>query len=840
MGSSAAVAARRGRILRDPATARTLVLAAGLLIAAGALTPSALHSAPPLPGTVHLTWWSLGILFAVAELSVFHVEVARQAHTFSLSEFPFVLGLLFAAPLALLTGRLLGQAATLVLRDRQPPLKLAFNLSLFAAETTAVLAVNRILTGSASGVLPRTCGAAVVSVILGGALSAALVWLVMRWHAASLAPRRVVFLSTVTAASNASLAVMASVLAVHAVWALAPLGLVAAVVVAAYVGYNRLTRRYAGLQTLYEFTRLTGTASGARTGLGTAIDQARRALRAEDAWIEPIGPDPVLAPADRPAFPEPLRHQVVEEGRTVVVPRVAREEASRAVLTLYRVSDLMAAPLVDSTGTVIGIFLVADRLTDVSSFDHEDGRLFNTLAAQAGIAVENAGLVERLHQQIAAREHEAGHDVLTGLPNRSYFARQLQQVLAASDEHCSVLLMDLDQFKEINDTLGHHVGDHVLRAIADRLRGAVGDRGIVARLGGDEFAVLLPGATGPEPALEVARDIRTAVTEPVRVSSLMLGVGASIGVALRPEHGDDQIALMQHADVAMYVAKGSQDRVRVYDPEDDWSSELRLQLAAEMPGAIRAGRFEVHYQPIARLGGLEVPTVEALARWEHPQLGSLPPQEFIPIAERTGAILALTRFVLDRSLAQCRTWRDRGLPIRVAVNLSVHVMLNRGWPDEVVNLLHRHRLPGEALTLEITETALMSDPGRIVPAMRRLADAGVTFGIDDFGTGYSSLSYLRRMPISEIKIDKSFVRSMTSDDALRSIVRSVVDLGKSLHMHTVAEGVEDQHTLDCLATIGCDFVQGNYVCEPRNADDLTVWLRDGGTARTEIAVCPLT
>jgi diguanylate cyclase (GGDEF)-like protein len=381
--------------------------------------------------------------------------------------------------------------------------------------------------------------------------------------------------------------------------------------------------------------------------------------------------------------------------------------------------------------------------------------------------------------------------------------------------------MDLDQFKEVNDTLGHQTGDRLLQEIGDRLRATVGDRGLVSRLGGDEFAVLVTDPAAVAEAERLAHEVFSAVAQPVQLSAVMLAVGASIGVALQPDHGHDPSTLLQRADVAMYGAKRAQDPVAVYSPSHDWNSELRLRLAGEIRGALATRQFGVHYQPIVQAGGGRIEKVEALARWNHPELGELSPDQFIPIAERTGMIEPLTLYVLDVALAQCRQWQSLGLDVRVAVNLSIQVMLDTEWPDRVLELLRRHDVDPSRLALEITETTIMSDPGRTVPAMRRLTDVGVQVAIDDFGTGYSSLSYLQRLPVSEIKIDKSFVAPMATDPTRRSIVRSVVELAHSLNMSTVAEGVEDQRTLDYLVAIGCDLVQGHWLSRPLPASELT-------------------
>jgi diguanylate cyclase (GGDEF)-like protein len=391
--------------------------------------------------------------------------------------------------------------------------------------------------------------------------------------------------------------------------------------------------------------------------------------------------------------------------------------------------------------------------------------------------------------------------------------------------------MDLDQFKEVNDTLGHHTGDLLLQEVTHRLTAAVGPEDVVARLGGDEFAVLMPRIEDEQDALDLAARVHAAMDRPIRMGALLLEIGASIGVALRPDHADDVARLLQRADVAMYAAKVADQPVALYDELADWNSPRRLQLAGELRGALAARQFVVCYQPIGRVGDGRVVSAEALVRWQHPSLGELPPDEFIPIAERSGMIGALTEYVLDQALADCRTWLDAGLDLRVAVNLSVRVLRDAEWPIKVAALLRTHGLRPDRLVLEITESGIMSDPEGMIRVLDQVAATGVAFSIDDFGTGYSSLAYLQQLPIKEIKIDKSFVRPMPVNPGAAGIVRSVVDLARNLHLDVVAEGVEDDVTLRMLASVNCPSLQGFHLCTPQPAADLARWLAErGGTA----------
>jgi diguanylate cyclase (GGDEF)-like protein len=492
-----------------------------------------------------------------------------------------------------------------------------------------------------------------------------------------------------------------------------------------------------------------------------------------------------------------------------------------------------------SDGDVIGTLLVADRLGETSSFDADDERLFTAIAAQAGVAVEHGRLLAQLHREIRAREHEALHDALTGLPNRVLFTRVLGATLERArtdDVRFAVLLMDLDQFKDVNDTLGHHNGDLLLQEVTRRLTASVEPGDLVARLGGDEFAVLRPRIDAVQDALDLAARMQAEMDRPIRLGSLLLEIGASIGVALRPDHADDAGRLMQRADVAMYAAKCAGQPVALYDDQADWNSPLRLQLAGELRGALAGRQFIVCYQPIGRVADGRIVAAEALVRWAHPTFGKLPPDDFIMIAERAGMIGPLTEYVLDQALADCRAWLDAGLDLRVAVNLSVRVLRDVEWAAKVSGLLEAHGVRPDRLVFEITESAIMSDPESMIRVLNQVAATGVSFSIDDFGTGYSSLAYLQRLPITEIKIDKSFVRPMPVDPGAAGIVRSVVDLARNLHLGVVAEGVEDEVTLRGLATINCPSLQGFHLCAPQPAADLIRWLVERGTPVGEPAL----
>jgi diguanylate cyclase (GGDEF)-like protein/PAS domain S-box-containing protein len=416
----------------------------------------------------------------------------------------------------------------------------------------------------------------------------------------------------------------------------------------------------------------------------------------------------------------------------------------------------------------------------------------------------------------ARLEHQALYDSLTGLPNRAVFYDRLAQAvaLARRDEKTfAALLLDLDRFKDVNDTFGHHYGDLLLQHVGARLRGVLRESDTIARLGGDEFAALLPGAD-ERGAIRAAGKILVALEEPFSVEGQMLDVGASIGIVLFPEHGDEAIVLLQRADVAMYLAKRGASSYALYAPHEDQYSLRRLTLIGELRQSIAHRQLSLHYQPIVRCATGRIEQVEALARWPHPRYGMIPPAEFIPLAEHTGLIKLLSQAVLRDALHQCRAWYEAGMRTRVAVNLSARNFADDHLPDLIAQAVRTAAASFSWLEVEITESTVMADPERTLGLLRRLHDMGVHISIDDFGTGYSSLAYLQRMPVDTIKIDRSFVHDVVTNEESAMIVRAVTELGHNLGLRVVAEGVEEEETFARVCDLGVDCAQGYYFSPP--------------------------
>lgn len=466
-------------------------------------------------------------------------------------------------------------------------------------------------------------------------------------------------------------------------------------------------------------------------------------------------------------------------------------------------------------------------------------------------------LSNELAQAYEEYEQLAFTDQLTKLPNRALYLDRLQQLILLSQrkgEKFGVLLLDLDGFKEINDSLGHKVGDQLLQHIAERLQriirasstiARVGDSDgdqdqgplseddaeispetTIARLGGDEFAILLPQLSGMDGALAVSKRITDALEPPTEIDGNLIIIAATQGLAMYPDHGDSAELLLQRADLALYVAKQLQSDFSVYDPAYDHNSVNQLALKSELRTAIEEDQLVLYYQPKLDLNQACVRSVEALVRWQHPEKGLIAPEHFIPLAEHRGLIGPLTEWVVQRALSQHKAWQAEGIEVQVSVNLSSRVLYDLHLPSKVEQYLVRQQLPPSALGLEINEDATMVDPERAMIVLQRLNDMGITLSIDDFGTGHSSLGYLKRLPVEEIKIDRSFVIGMEHSDNDAKIVHATIDLSHNLGLKVVAEGVESEASLNIIKALKCDYAQGFYLSHPMPEYEFATWLEN--------------
>jgi diguanylate cyclase (GGDEF)-like protein len=519
------------------------------------------------------------------------------------------------------------------------------------------------------------------------------------------------------------------------------------------------------------------------------------------------------------------------ESGLLLVPRHTRSPELAALLAAGRVRDCLLVPM-RSEGEVVGTLAVADKLGDVATFTPADLRQLQALANHAAVAIDNAVRAHLIIRQAEEREHQAMHDDITGLPNRRLLGRRLDETLRRG--RASVLLLDLDRFREVNDTLGHEIGDRLLGLVAERLREAAPTDALVARFGGDEFAVLLPGAWDLD-ARACVSVVQAALSRPFVLDGMAVAVDASVGVAVG-EPGTDGVSVVRWADLALYAAKETRAGFEVYRPELDLRDASRIGLLADLRIAVASNTLAVHYQPKVDVRTGAVTGVEALARWQHPEHGAIGPDEFIPLAEHSSLITPLTMLVLRTALTDCETWQAVGGGFTVAVNISPRSLLDPGFVDEVARALAVVSVPASSLTLEITETSLMTNPEGAIAALGRLRGIGVRLSVDDLGTGYSSLAYLQRLPVNEIKIDRSFLAGM-GDPSTRAVVGAIIDLGHRLDRHVVAEGIEDAESFEMLRVLGCDSAQGFWLGRPMPAPQLTSFLvehahrREGGLRR---------
>jgi diguanylate cyclase (GGDEF)-like protein len=825
------------RLSPRAAALRTYALALGLVAVSVLLLRFVDLDAPPI-SDVSVSWWTVALIAFGAEMMVFRFEFRREHHCFTFSEVPLVIGLFLADPMALIVGRVIGGAVFLAIKERQALRKVVVNIALFLAESVIVVVVYQAIGSGRDVTDPMAWMSAMVAVAVADLVGYLVVAMAVRWSSGSYPLGAVLMVGAVTVPVNTSFALASILLLISNPWATFLLSGIAVFLLISYRSYSSLSQRYESLSLLYDFTQLVSAERNPDAVLEAMLGHAKDLLNAERAeiWLTAQEGDPLRIVVDDSGWNtfelDPDEARRVEQwfgaGQDVyVASRSASGNVHRRIAQCLDAEDCIVAPITES-GRVVGLVAVADRLGELTTFGAQDGRMFATLANHASVALENGRLIVRLHDQARQREHEALHDALTGLPNRVLFGERLRECVAmmsARGTTPAVAIMDLDGFKDINDTLGHQSGDIVLTEIARRIERIVDPAVLVARLGGDEFAFLM---TSPADRAEVeaqARDIVRAVAEPIPIDGLSINMGISVGISIAPVDGDDAATLMQRADVAMYVAKGQAESISFYVADHDANTPRRLTLAHDLRHAIDAGQFHLVYQPKARLADGVVVGVEALARWIHPVLGPISPDEFIPLAEKTGIMAQVTEWAIETALAQVPVWSQNGLDWGVSVNLSMRNLIDTELVPTVARLLEESGVPHERLTLEITETNVMTDPARTIDILTTFGEMGIHLSVDDFGTGYSSLSYLQRLPINEVKIDKFFVLAMSSDANAEAIVRSILDLAKHLELTVVAEGVEDQLTWDRLRELGCLTAQGYFLARPMTAADLEHWAR---------------
>jgi diguanylate cyclase (GGDEF)-like protein len=797
---------------------------------------------PDVPSPpIFFTWWALASAFALTETFVIRVHIRRDSHTVSLSEIPFILGLAMSSPFDLVVGRLVGSLVVLVFHRRQAIHKVGFNIGIFVLDTAVALAAYRVLLAGRSQVSAAGLGAGFAALIVALLIGVVAVGIGIR-----VAQPDVSFRGLASAlASAVVIGIVASALGIAGLalaWqdplALGGVAIAAGGLYGALKVYGALGKRFGDLEAMYDFTSSIDEAVDTERLAELTLSHARQVFGssfAEIVFSRGVGSTAMtmgdIGVQRRPAPPNLVQEfaAALPDGEAVVA--ISLSDAPEPVVEHYAregVEAGMVAVLGGGAGTAT--LLVVGERSD--SLDHEadDLRLLEALARQARASFERGRLVDRLRREISQKEFQSVHDALTGLPNRLHFTFVVEEALRrarADDSRLAVLLVDLDRFKEVNDTLGHQRGDVLLQEMALRLNDLIGGEEHVSRLGGDEFGILLRDLDGVNEAIEWTTKIGDVLHRPFVNEGLAIQVSGSIGIALAPEHGTDGTTLLRRADVAMYLAKSQGSSYEVYDPHKDTYSTRRLAMAAELRSAIETDEIVLAYQPKADIATRTVIGVEALARWPHPRHGMVPPDEFVELAERTGLITPLTDHVLRTALRDIGRLRANGVGISVAVNIAASSLTDDDFPGLVERLLSQFDVPPQSLVLEVTETTMMTDTARSRRVISALSEIGVGLAIDDYGTGYSSLTYLSNLPVGEVKIDRSFVMEMAVDERLAKIVSSTTALVHSLGKKVVAEGVENGATWQLLEEAGCDIAQGYYLARPMPFADLRAWLAAG-------------
>ena len=820
---------------RVPAAHRILLLVAALVAAAIGIFTVAMGGRPAPFESLHLPWPLLAVGFAISEMKVVSVHFRRETHAFTLSEFPAVIGMFFLTPVDYMLALLVGSAVGLVVAERQPFAKLAFNLANFAVTGALALAIFHTFVGMDTVLDPVDWAAAFAATgaaaVLGAWTTATVITISGGAPQYEKLPEMLQF-GGIVAVANTSLALLAVSLFLANPMALILLAVPLVTMFLAYGAYVSEREKHERLELLYQSSRILQHSPELDSSLVALLEHARNMFRAEWAQI-------ILYP--RRETDEALRTVSRHEGAIEVMAPMPAEEMERDPIE-RRVRDELRAflwvpePAARSSSPIrqamvsplrgeaepIGSIVIANRLTEATAFTDEDLKLLETLANQSAIALENGQLEQSLAELSRLKEqlrYQAYHDPLTNLANRSLFVERVDERLAqpAREKVPVVLFLDLDDFKVVNDTLGHAAGDRLLSAAAERIRGCVRTDDLAARLGGDEFAILIED----EPDLSRALSVANRVIESLRVSFPIEGheitVGGSIGIAAAKGDVTRADEILRNADVAMYIAKANgKGRAAVFEPTMHAAIVARHALSAELSKSLGRGEFAVFYQPILDLATGALEGVEALVRWRHPTRGMILPDEFIPLAEENGTILPLGRFVLEEACRQVAAWRHLGPAhgLTLSVNLSAAQLREPSFVDDIDRILEATGLTPAQLVLEMTETAMFHDTVTTIARLDEIRSRGVRIAVDDFGTGYSSLGYLRRFRVDILKIAREFV---DDDSAEWALADAIIALGRTLNLRVVAEGIEQPWQLERLRGLGCELGQGYHFARPTDA-----------------------
>ncbi len=783
----------------------------------------------------------IAVAFFVTEQNLINIEFRRQSYSLTFAGVPLALGILLLPVHELVLARVVGGLAALLLQHIAAE-KTIYNTAAYAFEAALSGMIVHLWLPQVEVLDLWSIAGLMVAIAAVDQLMAVLVLLVIRIHGGDLSRRDVVEVMVqslvLSLVATAFAAVLQLLISHGIVGNLLALALVTAAV-SIYRAYASSSRRHQSLAVVHDFvTEVVGAETVeqlARRGLAR-IRQVLRAATAElllldsDADGQPqhhstyllfaLGEDEQLTLTRTSQSTDWVQLKALESGEPTLATR-GRDSSVVRWLESKSLDDAIVVPL-QPGANIMGTVTVTDRLGDTACFTDDDLKMLQTLTSHFAVAVSSARLVEKL-------SYEASHDALTGLANRTFLSHQIQGLGGVSTSS-AVVLFDVDRFKEVNDVLGHEVGDQLLVVIAERLRGCLPEHATVARLGGDEFAVLLRGgADGVPDASAFARLAANRILAPVRFGDALLTAEVSIGIAMSPTVSAQ--SLLRCADTAMYVAKSRSDSVAVYETSMDSGRAERLALVADMRIALEKSpqQFVLSYQPQIDLSTGAVINAEALVRWHHPTLGTLSPDRFIPLAEATGLVDQLTMHLMTVALTECALWRGRGHAVTVAVNLSARNLANPTVIEHIAHALAATGARAEWLILEITESSLMEDPEEAIAILTDIAKLGICLSLDDFGTGYSSLSYLQRLPVTELKIDRAFVSALTQDQPsanAAALFRSITTLGANLDLRVVAEGIETRAQLEAVTALGCQIGQGYLISRPIGALAFQSWLDD--------------
>jgi diguanylate cyclase (GGDEF)-like protein len=842
--TAADLRARAGKFASSTTgTSRVWALALVLTAVAVVLAAIELPALRPANPPVELPWWALAAIFYVTEAKVVHLHIGRSAHSFSMSELPVVYGLFFFSPAEYILARLVGAGLALVISRRQRSVKLAFNLAQFLLCSVVTLGIVHLLDLPTLDFAPRDWATALIATSAENAVGVlAVIAAISLAEGVAQHGRipRMFLMGSVVSLTNTSLALLVITVLKYEALAAVLFAVPIAAVFIAYRAYVSERQQHEGLEMLYESTRILQRSPEIDRALVSLLDHARRMFRAELAEVSllpqeegqqilrtRVGPGEAVGMMQPigTVLDDPRLVQCVSERRALLV---AHDDGTQAD-GRGRFRNAIYAPLVGES-RLMGAIVVANRLSDISAFDDDDLKLFETLASHTAVALENGQLEQSLSSLSRLKEelqHKAYHDALTGLANRAFFAQSVAQRLESADASGMVpvvLFLDLDDFKIVNDTLGHAAGDALLAAVGERIQATLRAGDLAARIGGDEFAVLLWDTPDLPVARRVAERLIGAFDTGSPSDGVVVNAHVSIGVATgRPGAGSAD-ELLRNADVAMYSAKArGKNRVAFFEPEMATAVVARHTLTASLQRAVVAEEFVLHYQPIVDLATGQMTGLESLVRWEHPTRGIIWPGEFIGVAEQSDLILDIGRWVLDKSCRQANEWHGRwpGMEnLEISVNVAARQLEQPDFVDQVAAIVASSGVDPATVVLEVTETTLLQNVEDAIAKLRALRGLGVGIAVDDFGTGYSSLSYLQRFPATAIKIARDFVAVEDSDSHSWELASAIVSMGRALRLTVIAEGVEERFQLDRLRKLRCNRAQGYYVARPLAAGEL--------------------